>query len=139
MYQLRLSAGAETVTQSLRVDLDPRVRVADTTLTAQLRLAQDIASALADEWALADSLHAARVALKDAAGRVRDRQTLDSLRAAVDGAGASLARLMGVVESADREPTAQARQAYLEARATLTQGWQRCRARSFCRGTRAAR
>jgi photosystem II stability/assembly factor-like uncharacterized protein len=139
LYQLRLSAGADTVTQSLRVDLDPRVRVADTTLAAQLRLALDIASALADEWALADSLHAAGVALKTTPGRVRDRQTLDSLRAAVDGAGASLAGLMVVVESADREPTAQARQAFLEARAVLAQGWLRCRAKNFCRGTRAAR
>ena len=83
----------DTVTQSLRVDLDPRVRVADTTLTAQLRLALDIASALADEWTLADSLHAASAALKSAVGRTRDRQLPE------DGS-----RLPGIGEDGDDEP-----------------------------------
>jgi len=119
VYEVRLSVGERTYTRPLRVELDPRVHVADSALVAQLRLGLDIWNALAQQHALVQSLRSARDQLRALAGRSLDRATrgsvtgleglADSLAQAAGGAGDDLANLETVVESADREPTEQAR------------------------------
>ncbi len=137
-YQVRLTVGAKTVTQPLDVTLDPRVHPADTALAAQLKLALAIASSQTQQ-------HALRGAAGDLARRLHgtDTRRLDAARAAAVTAAAqaadsvaraagdgSLAALLTVVESADREPTQQARDAYatLSARlADLRRRWDEIR------------
>ena len=119
VYEVRLGVGGQTYTRSLRVELDPRVHVADSALEAQLRLGLDIWNAMAEQHALGQGLRGARDQLRALAGRSLARATrgslaalerlTDSLARAADGAGGELAGLETVVESADREPTRQAR------------------------------
>ena len=119
VYEVRLGVGGQTYTRSLRVELDPRVHVADSALEAQLRLGLDIWNAMAEQHALGQGLRGARDQLRALAGRSLARATrgslaalerlTDSLARAADGAGGELAGLETVVESADREPTQQAR------------------------------
>ena len=119
VYEVRLGVGGQTYTRSLRVELDPRVHVADSALEAQLRLGLDIWNAMAEQHALGQGLRGARDQLRALAGRSLARATrgslaalerlTDSLTRAADGAGGELAGLETVVESADREPTQQAR------------------------------
>jgi len=119
VYEVRLGVGGQTYTRSLRVELDPRVHVADSALEAQLRLGLDIWNAMAEQHALGQGLRGARDQLRALAGRSLARATrgslaalerlTDSLTRAADGAGGELAGLETVVESADREPTRQAR------------------------------
>jgi len=103
----------------MRVELDPRVHVADSALVAQLRLGLDIWNAMAEQHALAGSLRSARGQVGALAGRSVDRATrgsltalerlTDSLSRAAGAAGDELAGLETAVESADREPSQQAR------------------------------
>jgi len=133
VYEVRLGVGEQTYTRPLRVELDPRVHVADTALVAQLRLGLDIWNAMAEQHALEGSLRSARDQTRALAGRSLDRATrpplaaferlADSLaRAAggVGGAGGDLAGLETVVESADREPTGQARLVFAGLRERVT-------------------
>jgi len=125
-YEVRLGVGGQTYTRSLRVELDPRVHVADSGVVAQLRLGLDIWNALAAQHALAGSLRSARDQISALAARSLDRATrasltaldgqVDSLARAVDGAGDELAGLETAVESADREPTEQARAVFVAQR-----------------------
>src|SRR5206468_13094650 len=108
-----------TYTRTLRVELDPRVHVADSALVAQLRLGLDIWNEMAEQHALAGSLRSARDQVRALAGRSVDRATrgsltalerlADSLARAAGAAGDELAGLETAVESADREPPQQAR------------------------------
>ncbi len=126
VYEVRLGVGGQTYTRSLRVELDPRVHVADSALEAQLRLGLDIWNAMAEQHALGQGLRGARDQLRALAGRSLARATrgslaalerlTDSLTRAADGAGGELAGLETVVESADREPTRQARDVFVELR-----------------------
>jgi photosystem II stability/assembly factor-like uncharacterized protein len=122
VYEVRLGVGERTYTRPLRVELDPRVHVADSALVAQLRLGLDIWNALAQQYPLEASLRSARDQLRALAGRSLDGATraplsalerlTDSLARAVGAAGGDLAGLETTVESADREPTAQAREVF---------------------------
>ncbi|HXL11838.1 MAG TPA: hypothetical protein VN955_10625, partial [Gemmatimonadales bacterium] len=126
VYEVRLGVGGQTYTRSLRVELDPRVHVADSALEVQLRLGLDIWNTMAEQHALGQGLRGARDQLRALAGRSLARATrgslaalerlTDSLARAADGAGGELAGLETVVESADREPTAQARAVFVELR-----------------------
>ena len=125
-YEVRLGVGGQTYTRSLRIELDPRVHVADSGLVAQLRLGLDIWNAMAGQHALAGSLRSARDQISALAARSLDRATrasltalegeVDSLARVADGAGDALAGLETAVESADREPTEQARAVFVAQR-----------------------
>jgi photosystem II stability/assembly factor-like uncharacterized protein len=117
-YQVRLTVNGKTQAQPLDVKLDPRSHPADTALAAQLALALAISRAQTTQ----DSLRMAAIEL---ARRLRaagprlgaTAAAADSVaKAAGDGA---LADLLTVVESADREPTQQARDAYASQLARL--------------------
>ena len=119
VYEVRLGAAGQTYARSLRIELDPRVHVADSALVAQLRLGLDIWNAMAQQHALAGSLRNARDQIRALAGRSLDRATqasltaleglADSLARAAGGAGDELAGLETAVESADRGPSEQGR------------------------------
>src|SRR5438477_6971292 len=119
LYEVRLGVGERTYTRTMRVELDPRVHIADSALVAQLRLGLDIWNAMAEQHALAGSLRSARGQVRVLAGRSVDRATrgsltalerlTDSLSRAAGAAADELAGLETAVESADREPSQQAR------------------------------
>jgi hypothetical protein len=102
-YQVRLTVNGVSHTQPLRVVLDPRVRVAPTVLTAQLAVAKQIWNAMAE----ADSL---THAVGDSA--------MQSVHA--DEISGGLAKLMTMVESADRSPPAPVLEAFADLRSRLT-------------------
>jgi len=126
VYDVRLGVGERTYTRTLRVELDPRVHVADSALAAQLRLGLDIWNAMAEQHALTVGLRSARDQVRALVGRSVDRATRDSLASlerladslvrVAGAAGEELGGLETVVESADREPTEQARAVFAAAR-----------------------
>ena len=137
-YQVRLSVGGHSYTRALRVELDPRVRVPDSALASQLRLALEIWSSMAEQQAVDRGIRGLDTQLRGMAGRTLDRATrervtslerlADSLGRSERAVGGDLAGLEAVVESADREPTAQARDVYAELRERLRTAaarWQR--------------
>jgi hypothetical protein len=126
-YAVKLTVAGRSYVQPLQVELDPRVQVAPAALAAQLQLALEI-------WNQAAMQHA----LRGAARRLRDelkglgegqleaetRTTLAALEQRVDSlvrasASGDLGSLETVVETADREPTAQAHAAFAALRARL--------------------
>jgi len=137
VYEVRLGVGGQTYTRSLRIELDPRVHVADAALEAQLRLGLDIWNAMAEQHTLAGSLGSARDQVRALAGRSLDRGTrgsltalerlADSLARAAGAAGDELAGLETVVESADREPTEQARAVFAAQRERVADAVRRWR------------
>ena len=137
VYEIRLAIGGQTYTRSLRIELDPRVHVADSALVVQLRLGLDIWNAMAEQHALAGSLRSARDQIRALAGRSLDRAThasltaleglTDSLTRAAEGAGDELAGLETVVESADRAPTEQARAVFAAQRERVEDAQRRWR------------
>jgi hypothetical protein len=127
-YRVRLTVGATSELQPLRVILDPRERVAPEALAAQFTLAQQIGAAMTEASSLARCAQALRTSL--AAARARQttsggdqsqlavEHTLDSLKvgSTLDG----LASLQTSVQGADRMPTAAMQAVYRELRAELT-------------------
>jgi photosystem II stability/assembly factor-like uncharacterized protein len=126
-YRVRLTVGATSQSQPLRVVLDPRVHVTAGVLQAQFDVAAQIWTAMSE----ADALDRAVGALRQS---VAGRRTpsgpsaadsvatlLDSALAALHPAAISggLARLESMVESADRPPTAPVRAALDDYRADL--------------------
>ncbi|OLC06163.1 MAG: hypothetical protein AUH42_06200 [Gemmatimonadetes bacterium 13_1_40CM_70_11] len=112
------------------------MHVADTALAAQLRLALEIWRAMAAQHALQNAVRGLRDDLRGLDARRLDaatrtalttlQQAVDSLvRAAGGVGGGELAGLETVVESADREPTAQAREAFAEVQARLARAGRR--------------
>ena len=102
-YRVRLTVGSATQTQPLRIVLDPRVRVAPTVLTSQLRVAKQIWNAMAEAEALT---------------RAAGDSAMESVHANAIAGG--LAHLLNMVESADRSPTAPVQDALADYRAQLT-------------------
>jgi hypothetical protein len=119
--------------------------MADTALAAQLRLALEIRSALAAQRVLQtavrgvrDQVRTLQVAAGAAGGRLdpQSASEVTALERSVDslvqasGGGGELAGLETVVESADREPTEQAREAFAEVQRRLARAerrWQEVR------------
>src|SRR2546427_177025 len=81
VYEVRLGVGEQTYTRPLRVELDPRVHVADTALVAQLRLGLEIWNAMAEQHALEGSLRSVRDQTRALAGRSLDPATRPPLAA----------------------------------------------------------
>src|SRR2546430_1421749 len=78
LYEVRLGVGEGVYTRTLRVELDPRVHVADSALESQLRLGLDIWNAMAEQHALAAGPRSARDPIRDRARRSGDRATRGS-------------------------------------------------------------
>ena len=140
-YRLRLSVGDRTLTQTLRVEVDPRARVTEAALAGQLRLALEIWNAMAEQQALRNAVRGVREQLR-AIAATPDASTKAALAAAqraadslmqMTGTG-ELANLATVVQSADREPPQQARDVFAEARGRLaaaTRRWQELQAKDL--------
>ena len=126
-YRVRLTADSRTVEVPLEVALDPRVHVSEAALRDQLSLALAVRDALTERTGIARDAGrlAGRLAplaargnlpagLADAARRLR-RQVMAAAATLPDG----LASLETVVQSADREPPAQTREAFSRQEAAL--------------------
>jgi hypothetical protein len=118
------------------VELDPRVRAADSTIAGQLELALGIWRAMAEQQVVHRGLESLERQLRsprtlDHAARTRIgalEGAVDTLAPAVRSVGAELAALETVVQSADRAPTEQARAVFVELRNRLSvaaRRWQR--------------
>jgi photosystem II stability/assembly factor-like uncharacterized protein len=125
-YQVRLTVAGLTYTQPLTIVNDPRVDVAPNVLADQLALALEI-------WNTMAQVHAVYAAASALASRLDSVPAGDGdTQAAVTAlarrlaalaratSGADLRGLAGAVESADRAPTVQARQAFAEVRDRVT-------------------
>jgi photosystem II stability/assembly factor-like uncharacterized protein len=125
-YRVRLIVGADTSVRALRLVNDPRLHVSYETLKSQTALALKIWNAQADQFALdraARTLRDALAAVPTASLDASARAEITSLSLAADSIanamGDDLATLEGVVESADRAPTQQSRDAFAELTARL--------------------
>jgi photosystem II stability/assembly factor-like uncharacterized protein len=126
-YAVKLTVAGRSYVQPLQVELDPRVHVAPAALAAQLRLALEIWNQAATQHALHGAAHRLRDALTGLGNRQLDADTraaVSTVEQRVDSlfhasASGDLGSLETVVESADREPTAQARSAFAELRARV--------------------
>jgi hypothetical protein len=126
-YQVRLTVGTLKATQSLRVVLDPRSRVAPGALEAQLKLAIQVSGALTDATELERAVRTVRDSLDsrrpEAIGaRLGDTlsavsQAIDSLK--VGATAAELAALATGVDGADRAPTAAMQAVFAELQSQL--------------------
>jgi len=126
-YRVRLIADGDTVTQPLRVAQDPRVHARDGALRAQLTLALAIWEAQADQYYSlqypARIIHADVRRLNMRSLDPQARASILALDSAAQSVIASVddgfASLLMTVESADRVPTQQAREAFAELRAQV--------------------
>jgi hypothetical protein len=126
-YRVRLTAGAVTETQPLRVVLDPRERVVPGSLETQFTLAVDVNRAVTDASALervVQAMHDSLAARRSAApaGDVADAiatfgRALDSLHVAATAS--ALATLSTAVEGADRAPTSPMQSVFAELKTEL--------------------
>lgn len=120
-YKVTLTVDGHSYSQPLKVVMDPRVHVSERALRDQLTLAIDVWNAMSDAYALqtsADSLRSQLVVL-EASSRLNAavRSSVVELDAKISALLGSmrtgeLGGLEGEIMSADREPTAQMRQAY---------------------------
>ncbi len=67
-YQVKLTVAGQTLTQPLRVELDPRAHVADSALAAQLRLALEIGNTMTAQRALQGTVRGVRDQLRTLQG-----------------------------------------------------------------------
>jgi len=127
-YTLRLTAAGRTLTQTLHVVQDPRVHVGAAVLADQLHLSLTIWNAIADAHALEQRVSGLRSALEavpagtlDAAGSAA-RAALDKALGQLDAAGIgdAMGGVATVAGTADRAPTAQAREAFATWQAKLS-------------------
>ena len=118
-YRVRLIVGGDTATQSLSVVQDPRVHASRKALEEQMSLALAISQTIREQTeisraarAMHDALWGIRLEGLDSATRAHVTSVsaaTDSITHALD---VDLAGLLMSVESADREPTQQARDAF---------------------------
>jgi photosystem II stability/assembly factor-like uncharacterized protein len=125
-YRVRVIAGSDTVTRGLVVANDPRVKATPAALRSQTALSLAIWNAQAMQFALESAAHTLRERLRTIPAATLDsgaRAAITNLGAATDSIehamGDDLASLLSTVESADREPTQQARDALKEANVKL--------------------
>ena len=121
-YKVTLGVGGRTYTRTLRVTVDPRVRVSQKALVSQLALATEIWNTMGEMDALKQSVRALEFAVADRSKAPLDSITRELLRTVLlhtsggvhESAAleSELGALETLVQRADREPTAQARSAY---------------------------
>lgn len=126
-YRVRLTVGAVTETQPLRVVLDPRERVLPGALEAQFGLAVDLSKALTNASALdrtVRSMHDTLAARRSAAPAANVAAAIAAFGEALDSLHVrattnALATLQTAVEGADRAPTAPMQAVFSEIRTEL--------------------
>jgi len=126
-YRVRLTVGAVTEAQPLRVVLDPRERVAPGALESQFALAVDLSNAVTDASALdhtVRAIHDSLAARRSAATAADIADAMAAFGGALDslhvGATASaLGTLETAVEGADRAPTEPMQAVFAELRTEL--------------------
>ena len=144
VYEVRLGVEGRTYTARLRVELDPRVHVADSALAAQLRLALDVGKAMGDAYGiegrartLGSEIGVVNQPSLDRTARAASlalEAATDSLVRTTSGVNSDLAGLETTVQSADREPSQQMRDAFAAATqrlAVATARWQQLLARDL--------
>jgi len=134
-YRATLSVAAARLVQPLTIRLDPRVHVSKEALAAQLGLALEVGHALADEYAIHNRVRALHAQLDSVSSPRLDeatRRSLGALRTASDTltadllqVGTGLGEIETAVERADRDPTAQMREAFEGLRQRLERVGQR--------------
>ena len=102
-YQVRLTAQGHSQTQQLKVTLDPRSGATPVDLTAQSDLGSKASRQMHRSVELARQIQDAR---KEAAGP--SQQELDKILTSVTTANRNLGVVLGIVNTADRKPPAQA-------------------------------
>ncbi len=117
VYQVRLTALGHTLTQPLKVTLDPRSTATPLDLTMQLDLAKKATAAMHRSAELAREISSVPDPVRQKADKI--------LNGAAPARGITtcnrdFAVVLGVVNSADRKPPAQAYQLYNEALRDLT-------------------
>ena len=100
-YQARLSAGGRSLTQPVKVTLDPRSRATPADLSKQLELGVKVSRQISRA---SEAAHEARQLKRS----LPDLEELDSVIAGLQAMQSGLTAVLGVVESADRTPPAQA-------------------------------
>jgi len=144
-YQVRLTAGGRTLTQTLTVKMDPRVKTLPSGLEQQLNLASAIVRSLYQDFTALRQVRALREGLKNLPPKAREGALAPAIAAAegkaqalaegaAGGAGArpegpdsaglgrlngELARLLEVVEGADLPPTSQAQSGFADLERSL--------------------
>ncbi|HEX4169875.1 MAG TPA: glycoside hydrolase [Bryobacteraceae bacterium] len=156
-YTVRLTAGKQTYTQPLTVEMDPRVRTASTDLAQQFTLSKQIYDDLLENTKTLEEIHAYRAHLQQQIKATRDSnsqqlveldETAQALEGEAQGRGArrgvpgpdtlrsvsaTLTALLQGLQEADVAPTSQVVAAVAERRAALaklTQQWMALKARS---------
>ncbi|MBV8202179.1 MAG: hypothetical protein JOZ15_16285, partial [Acidobacteria bacterium] len=89
-YQVKLTAGGQTLTQTLEVKMDPRVRTPVEGLARQLKLARAIVETMAEDAAALRQVNAVRTRLASLPAAAR-KGALGKAVAAVDAKAAALA------------------------------------------------
>lgn len=136
IYEVRLIAGDQTLTQSIQITMDPRVNVAAEDLKSQLNLALQIDAGISKASALDEQIAEVRVQIKavtaEAARNTADRETVSKLNdtdraaAAIQGGDnpyplpstglgmitQTFSALATAVGTADSAPTAQVEQVF---------------------------
>jgi hypothetical protein len=125
-YRVRLIVGSDSLVRALTVVNDPRVKATAAALRSQTALALWIWNAENVQFALEGAAHTLIGSLRTIPAATLDsgaRAAITNLKAAADslehGMGDDLANILATVESADREPTQQSRDAYKAAMAKL--------------------
>ncbi|HEY5505192.1 MAG TPA: hypothetical protein VIK28_08535, partial [Sedimentisphaerales bacterium] len=120
-YQIKLSVGDNTYTQSLEVELDPRVHVPESALKDQLSLAIDVWNAMADQISLGEEADSLRGQLASVEHKPEldsiTRSMIISLKTEIAGfidsmSNGGFSGLETTIMSADREPTQQMWEAF---------------------------
>ena len=111
-YRVELRVGGETMRQTLRVELDPRLRVSQAELEAQLELAQRVArgmrtsaAAYRQVAALRKALQARKPAAPELDKKLEALEKGPRLTPGFGPANRDLSRLLASVEGADAGPT----------------------------------
>lgn len=108
-YQVRLTSSGQTYTQPLHVELDPRIKATTEDLLAQHRLGMRAISELKRAEQLTTLIRTVQAQLNAAKKSELDQQ-LTSISTGLAAATRDFTAVLGVVNSADRRPPAQATQ-----------------------------
>lgn len=120
-YEVRLSCDGHTYSQPLEVVMDPRVKIADAAVKAQLRLAIGLWNIISDANALHSAMDTFNILLRDIVQTARldsgIRASADSLATQISSLDGSILfdEMSGLEEDimrADREPTEEMKEAY---------------------------
>jgi photosystem II stability/assembly factor-like uncharacterized protein len=157
-YTVSLTVSGKTLTQTLHIDMDPRVKTSATELAEQFNLGLKIAEAMHEDFVSLGQIRSLRDQISRAQSESKLRELgaafkdLDGKAAALegDGSGATylstpegnsftklnsgLATLLGIVDSADAAPTTQAVAMFTRLQHALTdasKAWEKLQAQDL--------